>query len=145
MKKMELKKARGFVSEFKVFISRGNVVDMAVGIIIGTAFTGIVNSLVKDVIMPFVGIIIGGVNFNTLKFVITPATADTVESAIYYGTFFQKVVDFLIISFVVFLMIKLMNSFRRKQDKTPPPVEEKVAQVSEDVKLLTEIRDLLKQ
>ncbi|MFZ2537363.1 MAG: large-conductance mechanosensitive channel protein MscL [Oscillospiraceae bacterium] len=145
MKSLDFKKTKGFASEFKEFISRGNVVDMAVGIIIGTAFTGIVNSLVKDVIMPLVGIIIGGVNFSALKFVINPATADAVESAVYYGAFFQKVVDFLIISFVVFLMIKLINSFRRKQEKMPPPVVEKVVEVSDDVKLLIEIRDLLQK
>ncbi len=145
MKKIELEKAKGFMSEFKEFISRGNVVDMAVGIIIGTAFTGIVNSLVKDVIMPIIGIIIGGINFNDLKYVFSPATADVAESAIYFGVFLQKIVDFLIISFVVFLMIKLINSFRRKQDEIPPPVVEKVVEVSDDVKLLTEIRDLLKK
>lgn len=134
------KKAKGLLGEFKEFISRGNVLDMAVGIIIGTAFTGIVNSLVNDIIMPSIGLLIGGINFKDLKVVITPATASAAEVAVNYGVFLQKVIDFLIIALVVFLMIKLIAVFRRKKKeevKAPP-------KPSAEVLLLTEIRDLLK-
>ncbi len=86
--------------------SRGNVMDMAVGIIIGTAFTAIVSSLVKDILMPFISLIIGGINFTDLKIVIAQATANTAEVAITYGIFIQKVIDFLIIAFVVFMMVE---------------------------------------
>lgn len=137
-----LKKTKGFINEFKEFISRGNVIDMAVGIIVGTAFTAIVNSLVADVIMPAIGWLLGGINFTELKYVITPAVGDTAEAAIRYGVFIQKIVDFLIIAFVVFLMVKLINSFRRKKEE-PAPEPETAPEPSDEVKLLTEIRDLL--
>ena len=136
------KKKVKFVQEFKEFISRGNVVDMAVGIIIGTAFTAIVNSLVQDLIMPLIGLLMGGVSFSELKVVFTPATAETAEAALYYGAFIQKIVDFLIIALVVFIMVKLINALRRK--KVEEPKEEEPAAPPEDVLLLTEIRDLLK-
>lgn len=132
---------KSFIGEFKEFISRGNVVDMAVGIVVGTAFTAIVNSLVKDVIMQFVGWVIGGINFADFKIVLTPAVGETPEVAILYGNFFNQIINFLIISFVVFTMIKLLNRFRRKKEEllkeppTPPA----------DIALLTEIRDLLKE
>ena len=132
---------KSFIAEFKEFISRGNVVDMAVGIVVGTAFTAIVNSLVKDVIMQFVGWIIGGVNFADFKIVLTPAIGDTPEVAILYGNFFNQIINFLIISFVVFTMIKVLNRFRRKKEelsKEPPAPPA-------DIALLTEIRDLLKE
>lgn len=118
-----LKKTKGFINEFKEFISRGNVIDMAVGIIVGTAFTAIVNSLVADVIMPAIGWLLGGINFTELKYVITPAVGDTAEAAIRYGVFIQKIVDFLIIAFVVFLMVKLINSFRRKKKSLLPSLK----------------------
>lgn len=142
MAKKERKKIK-VVQEFKEFISRGNVVDMAVGIIIGTAFTAIVNSLVKDVIMPVVGLIIGGINFAELKLVFAAATETTPEAALYYGSFIQKIVDFLIIALVVFTMVKLINAFRRKKEEEPKPAEP--AAPPEDIALLTEIRDLLKE
>jgi len=136
------KKKIKIVQEFKEFISRGSVVDMAVGIIIGTAFTGIVNSLVNDVIMPIVGLIIGGINFSDLKIVFTPASEGVAETALCYGTFIQKIVDFLIIALVVFAMIKLINAFhRRKKEESKKEGPPKPA---EDIVLLTEIRDLLK-
>ena len=103
---------KGFVQEFKTFISRGNVVDMAVGVIIGSAFTKIVNSLVNDVLMPALGVITGGVNFADLKFVITPATEEVAEVAIKYGAFVQNVIDFLLIAIVVFVMVKMINKIR---------------------------------
>ena len=132
------KKKIKIVQEFKEFISRGSVVDMAVGIIIGTAFTAIVNSLVNDVIMPIVGLI----NFSDLKIVFTPASEGVAESALYYGTFIQKVVDFLIIALVVFAMVKLINAFHRR--KKEEPKKEEPPKPAENIVLLTEIRDLLK-
>ena len=103
---------KGFVQEFKTFISRGNVVDMAVGVIIGSAFTKIVNSLVNDVLMPALGVLTGGVNFADLKFVITPATEEVAEVAIKYGVFVQNIIDFLLIAIVVFVMVKMINKIR---------------------------------
>ncbi len=134
-------KTKGFIKEFKEFISRGNVIDMAVGIIIGTAFTAIVNSLVNQVIMPFVGWLIGGINFSDFKFVLAPAQGDIPEVAILYGSFLQQVINFLIIAFVVFVMVKLMNRFRRKNEEAPKAPSAPPA----DIALLTEIRDLLKK
>ncbi len=136
------KKRNGLIGEFKEFISRGSVMDLAVGIIIGGAFTTIVNSLVKDVIMPVIGIIIGRINFADLQIVISKASDGTVESAITYGTFIQNVVNFLIIAFVVFLMVKGLNKLKRKKE-LPQTAAEPIP--SEDIKLLTEIRDLLKK
>lgn len=103
---------KGFVQEFKTFISRGNVVDMAVGVIIGSAFTKIVNSLVNDVLMPALGALTDGVNFADLKFVITPATEEVAEVAIKYGAFVQNIIDFLLIAIVVFVMVKMINKIR---------------------------------
>ena len=136
-----MKQAKSFWAEFKQFISRGNVIDLAVGVIIGGAFTAIVNSLVNDVVMPVIGILCGGIDFTGLKCVITPASGDTPEAAIYYGNFIQNVVNFLLVAFVVFVMVKLINGFRRKKAAapTPPP------QPSEEVLLLREIRDALKE
>lgn len=139
---------KGFVQEFKTFISRGNVVDMAVGVIIGSAFTKIVNSLVNDVVMPMLGVITGGINFTDLKFVITPATEEVAEVAIRYGQFIQNVVDFLLIAIVVFVMVKMINTMR---DATKKKEEEKPAEpvapppTPEDILLLREIRDSLKK
>ncbi|HOR80174.1 MAG: Large-conductance mechanosensitive channel [Spirochaetes bacterium ADurb.Bin315] len=142
------KKKGSLLEEFKKFISRGNVMDMAVGIIIGTAFTAIVSSLVKDILMPFISLIIGGINFTDLKIVIAQATADTAEVAITYGTFIQKVIDFLIIAFVVFMMIRTLNLLQtrlKKQEEQQAAAEEKKpAPPAPDIVLLTEIRDLLK-
>lgn len=137
-----------FFNEFKTFISRGSVMDMAVGIIVGTAFTAIVNSLVKDMLMPIIGLILGGVSFTDLKFVIAAATDQTAEVAINWGTFIQRIVDFLIISFVVFVMVRSLNTLRdklepKKEDEAPAP--EAPPTPPADVVLLTEIRDLLKK
>lgn len=135
------KKKTGFFGEFKAFISRGNVLDLAVGIIIGGAFTAIVNSLVNDVIMPLVGLIIGGINFSDLKIVLAPAVGETAEVAIGYGAFLQQVLNFLIIAFVVFLLVKGINSLHRKKEQAPPPPPAP----SEELTVLTEIRDLLRE
>lgn len=122
------------VKEFKAFAMRGNVVDMAVGVIIGGAFGKIVSSLVDDVIMPIIGMITGGIDFTGLK-------ATIGESSITYGNFIQNVVDFLIIAFCIFLMIKGLNKISKKKEEKPaePPAPSK-----EEI-LLTEIRDLLKE
>lgn len=129
------------IKEFKEFISRGNVMDMAVGIIIGGAFGKIIASLVNDVIMPVVGLLTGGTNvsnmFITLKKGATPETSVLLK----YGSFLQAIIDFLIIAFVIFLMIKAMNKLRRKQEV----VEEAAPVTPEDILLLREIRDSLKK
>ena len=128
------------LEEFKKFISRGNVMDLAVGVIIGGAFQAIVTSLVNDVIMPLIGVILGNVNFSELKYVITPATEEIAEAAFRYGSFIQSIIDFLIIAFSIFLFIKLLSKFKKPEPK-PEPAPEKPS--TEEV-LLTEIRDLLK-
>lgn len=136
----------GLIKEFKEFAVKGNVVDMAVGIIIGGAFGKIVSSLVNDVIMPPIGKLLGGVNFTDLKVVISQAVMEgeqvlAEEVAIRYGAFIQTVVDFLIIAFVIFLMIKGMNSLRKKEEAAPA----EPAAPPADILLLTEIRDLLRK
>ena len=135
-------KAKGFWGEFKQFISRGNVMDMAVGVIIGTAFTAIVNSLVKEVIMPFVGWLIGGINFSDFKIVLSPAVGETPQVVILYGSFLNQIINFLITAFVVFVMFKAINSLHRKKE-TEKPAEP--AAPPADIALLTAIRDLLKK
>ena len=138
-----------FMDEFKAFISRGNVVDMAVGVIVGSAFTAIVNSLVKDVVTPFIGVLTGGVDFTQMKYVITPAVGETPEVAILYGNFIQAIINFLIIAFVVFCMVKMINTMRAKMEEQKKKEEEakpaEPPKPSEEVLLLTEIRDLLKK
>lgn len=132
-------KKKGFAAEFKAFISRGNVMDLAVGVIIGSAFTAIVTSLVNDVIMPVIGLISGGIDLTGLKYVIAPAVAGAPEAAICYGNFLQSVVNFLLVALVLFLVIKGINRFHKKAEAPPPPP----AAPPEDVVLLREIRDLL--
>ena len=125
------------LKEFKEFAFKGNVIDLAVAVIIGGAFGKIVSSLVNDVLMPAIGIILGGVSFKDLKYVITPANGDVLESAILYGSFIQSIIDFLIIAFSIFLFVKLLNSRKKKEDAAP------VAPSSEVV-ILEEIRDIIK-
>ena len=136
-----------FVSEFKEFISRGNVVDLAVGMIVGSAFTAIVSSLVNDVVMPVVGMLFHGIDFTTLRYVITPATEDMAESAIRYGNFIQAVVNFLLVSLVVFTAVRAINRLRRKKEDEPAPAPEPAPEPepSEEILLLREIRDLMKK
>ncbi len=131
----------GMMQEFKTFAMKGNVVDMAVGIVIGGAFGKIVSSFVADVIMPPIGLIIGGVNFADLAITIKEAVGDTVAVTINYGKFIQTVFDFLIVAFAIFMVIKGMNSLKKKEEEAPeaPPEPTK-----EEV-LLTEIRDALQQ
>ena len=132
----------GMVSEFKEFIARGNVVDLAVGVIIGGAFGKIVTGLVDQVIMPPIGLITGGIDFSQLKILLKASDVATKkpEVAIAYGAFLNTLIQFLIIAFVVFLMVKAMNQLRRKEAAAPsaPPTPTPQEQ------LLTEIRDLLK-
>jgi large conductance mechanosensitive channel len=131
----------GMIKEFKEFAMKGNVIDMAVGIIIGAAFGKIVTSIVTDIIMPPIGMLVGGVDFKDLKFVIQEAVGATPAVSINYGNFIQVTFDFLIVAFSIFMVIKLMNSAKKKKDAAPaePPAP------TEDQKLLTEIRDLLKK
>jgi len=126
-------------SEFKTFLLRGNVIDMAVGIVIGAAFKDVVKSLVDNVIMPPIGWALGGVNFNKLKWVLQEAGADGKGGvAISYGAFINTVITFVIIALVIFMMIKAINKMHKKKEEAPaaPPA---------DVALLTEIRDLLQK
>ena len=130
------------LKEFKEFAFKGNVIDLAVGVIIGGVFGKIVASLVNDVLMPIIGIMLGGINFTNLKFVITPASENVAESAIYYGKFFQSIVDFLIIAISVFFFVRLISLAKKKEE-----IVEKVAEPvkTNEVLLLEEIRDLLKK
>ncbi len=124
------KKLKGGASDFKKFISRGDVVDMAVGIIIGAAFGKIVTSLVDDILMPVIGMIVGGVDFTDLSIKVGSATLK-------YGMFIQSIVDFLIVAFCIFLVVKIFEKFKKQEAEKEP-------ELADDVKLLTEIRDLLK-
>ena len=127
-----------FIKEFREFAMRGNVVDMAVGVIIGGAFGKIVSSLVADVFMPVLGILTGGVDFKDLKITLARAVGETPAVTLNYGVFIQNVFDFIIIAFAIFMMIKALNKLKK-------PVEEAPAEPSVEEKLLTEIRDLLKK
>ncbi|WP_233115485.1 large-conductance mechanosensitive channel protein MscL [Aggregatibacter actinomycetemcomitans] len=129
-----------FIKEFREFAMRGNVVDMAVGVIIGGAFGKIVSSLVADVFMPVLGILTGGMDFKDLKLVLEPANGDIPAVTLNYGVFIQNVFDFVIIAFAIFMMIKALNKLKK-----PEVVEEAPAEPSTEEKLLTEIRDLLKK
>jgi large conductance mechanosensitive channel len=129
--------------EFRDFAMRGNVVDMAVGIIIGGAFGKIVSSFVNDVLMPPIGLLIGGVDFGDLAITLKEASGDTPAVMLKYGAFLQTTIDFLIIAFAIFVAIKAMNSLRRQEEAKPEPP--KPPEPSAEEKLLTEIRDLLKQ
>ena len=133
------------VNEFKTFIAKGNVLDMAVGIIIGSAFTKIVNSLVADVITPVISLITGKVNFTELKYVIAEATEATAENAVTYGNFIQAVIDFFIIALVVFFMVKFVNKTKERFEKKVEEAPQEPPKPSNEEILLTEIRDLLKK
>lgn len=135
-------KAKGFIAEFKEFVSRGNVMDMAVGIIIGSAFTAIVNSLVNDILMPLISCLVGDLDFSEWKLVLKPAVGEAEAITLAYGSFIQQIINFLLIALVIFIMIKAINSLHRKKDEAP--AEEAPAKPSDEVVLLTEIRDLLK-
>jgi large conductance mechanosensitive channel len=127
------------IKDFKEFAMRGNVVDMAVGIIIGGAFGKIVTSLVMDLLMPPIGMLLGGVDFKNLMFTLKPASNEAAAVAIRYGMFINTIIDFLIVSFSIFLVVKLMSNLKKKEASTPAAVQPPVQEV-----LLTEIRDILK-
>ena len=131
-KKEIITKGTKTLKEFKTFISKGNVVDLAVGVIIGSAFGKIVSSLVNDILMPIIGIIIGGIDFSNLTIQIKDAT-------IKYCVFIQNIIDFLIVAFCIFIFIKLINKVSKKEE------EKKEKVVSEETEILKEIRDILKE
>ena len=129
-------------SEFKQFIMRGNVVDLAVGVVIGGAFGKIVTALVDNIIMPLVGILIGGMNFSDLSVVI--GGTEEAPVLLQYGAFIQSVIDFLIIALCIFIFVKAINKlFKKKEEQAEEAEEEAPAEKPEDIKLLEEIRDLL--
>jgi len=142
-------KKSGFWTEFKQFISKGSVMDMAVGVIMGAAFTAIINSMVKDILMPIISLIVGRMNFSDLKWIIKPATANTAETALTYGNFIQAVINFVLIALCVFIMVKQMNKFRsyaeakKKAEEVAKPAPAPAP--DKNTVLLTEIRDLLKK
>ena len=129
----------GMVTEFKDFISRGNVVDLAVGVIIGAAFGKIVTSLVEQVVMPPIGLLLGGVDFSNLKWVLSPedpATGAIEEVAIQYGAFINTLIQFLIVAFVIFLMVKVINNMRREKPAEPdaPTAEALLAEIRDELR-----------
>ena len=141
-----------FLSDFKAFAMRGNVIDMAVGVIIGGAFGKIVTSVVNDIIMPPIGLLVGGVDFSdmklTMKKAVLDAAGEVVSPAVTwnYGAFIQQVVDFTILAFCVFILVKLINSLNKKKEApAPAPAPAPEPQPSKEEVLLTEIRDLLKE
>ena len=138
------------LNEFKTFAMRGNVIDMAVGVIMGGAFGKIVSSLVNDVIMPPIGVLVGGVDFKDLSITLKKAVIDAngIETApavtLNYGMFLQNTFDFMIIAFVIFMMVKGLNALMKKKEEAPAPAPAK-PELTADQKLLTEIRDILKE
>ena len=134
-------KAKGFMGEFKAFIARGNVMDMAVGVIIGGAFGKISTSLVNDIIMPLISMLTGGIDFSSWKWVLKAAQGDAAEVAVNFGNFIAVVLDFIIIALAIFCMLKAINKLHKKKEEAPaaPP------EPSAEEKLLAEIRDLLKE
>ncbi len=138
-------KETGFFAEFRKFIARGNVLDMAVGLVVGSAFTAIVNSLVNDIIMPIVGLLTGGIDFQDLQIILKPATETTEAVAIRYGLFINKIISFVIIAFAVFCIVKGINKMREATAKKEESAKAAPAAPPQDIVLLTEIRDLLKK
>ena len=149
-----------FFADFKAFIAKGNVIDMATAVIIGAAFNKIITSLVNDVIMPLISLLVGGLDVTDWKWVISPEVLDeagavvTAENSLKYGMFIQTVIDFLIVAFCIFLALRVILSFKGTFEKLKKKEEEEVAQVEEapaepevtpEQQLLTEIRDLLKE
>ena len=153
-KEKKKKKKLGIIGEFKAFISRGNVLDMAVGLIIGSAFTAIVNSLVSDILMPLLGMVTGKIDFTEFKIILQEAVLDgetvvTPEVAVKYGSFIQFIINFILIAFSVFIIVKIINVMRAKAEslKKKEEEEKKAAEPPKpdpQIELLTEIRDLLK-
>ena len=150
---MANKKKSTFIEEFKKFIARGNVVDMAVGVVVGSAFTAIVNQLVNGIINPLIGKLFGDINLSDLKVVLTEATEETAEVAILYGAFIQAIINFLLVAFSVFCIVRAINKVSDAMKKKQKDEEEaakaaeppKPAEPSEEILLLREIRDSLKK
>lgn len=134
-----------FFKEFREFAIKGNVIDLAVGVIIGGAFGKIVSSLVSDVIMPPIGILIGGVDFKDLKIVLQQAHGDVAAVTLNYGAFLQNVFDFLIIAFSIFVMVRMINKLKRIEEPKEAAEPPKAPELTPEEKLLIEIRDLLKK
>ena len=136
-----------FFNEFKEFAMRGNVLDMAIGVVLGSAFGKITTSLVNDVFMPLIGLVIGGIDLGKLDIILKPAVMNgdkevTAAVTLGLGTFLTTIIDFILVAFVIFLMVKAINAFHKKKDEAPAP-EEPAGPTTEE--LLTEIRDLLKE
>lgn len=129
---------KSFISEFKAFAVKGNVIDLAVAVVIGAAFGKIVSSLVANIITPLIGLIMGGVDFSGMSY-------NVGNAVVMYGVFIQSVIDFVIVAFVIFLVVKGINKAQDAFDREEEVAEEKPAELSEEVKLLTEIRDALKR
>jgi len=127
---------KGFVTEFKAFAMKGNVIDLAVAVVIGTAFGKIVSSLVTNIVTPVIGLIMGGVDFSGLSYTIR-------DSEVTFGVFIQSIIDFAIVALVIFMVVKAINSFKKKEEAKPEA--EKVVEPSEEVKILREIRDTLQK
>ncbi len=148
---------KGFFGEFKTFIARGNVMDMAVGVVVGSAFTAIVNQLVQGIINPLIGKLFGGVNLADYKVILTEATETTPENAILYGSFIQAIINFILVAFSVFCVVKAINKMKETLNKKEIEAAAKAkadaeaaeaaknAEPSEEIKLLREIRDSLKK
>lgn len=128
------------IKDLKAFVLRGNVVDLAVGVIIGGAFGKVISSLVSDIFMPLISLLTGGANFSDLKIVLVEAAGEATEVAILYGMFIESTIDFLIIAVSIFFFIKLLSSMKKKEEVTPAP-----ADIDPVVELLSEIRDELKK
>lgn len=137
-------KTKGFFKEFKSFAIKGNVIDLAVGVVIGNAFGKIVSSVVADIVMPAIGLFVGVVNLSSLKIVIRPASEGKGELALAYGNFLQTALDFVIIAFCIFIFVKLITSLKRQAIKEQTQSPHKEPDTPADIKLLAEIRDLLK-
>jgi large conductance mechanosensitive channel len=133
------------MKEFKKFISRGSVIDMAVGLIMATYFGAIVKSLVNDIIMPPVGMLLGGVDFSSLKFIIQEVQGEQAEVALQYGLFINTILTFLIVSFAIFMVVKTYNKMQDKMQKKEEEVKKTDPILTKEEVLLTEIRDLLKK
>lgn len=129
-----------FLNEFKAFIHRGNVIDLAVAVILGASFNKIVSSFVNDVLMPLISILLGGFSFTELVYVIKEASETSVALTLNYGLFIQNIVDFLIIAFTIFIVIKVFSQFEKKQ-----AVEEEKAPTENELSVLKEIKDLLEK
>ena len=140
-------KGKKFITEFKEFALKGNVLDLAIGVIIGGAFNKIVSSLVNDIIMPPIGAITGGVDFKDLKYILKPEMGDNPAVTLNYGAFIQNVVDFFIIALSIFIFIKVVSKLnkKKKDESNEEEIKEEEPKLTIEQELLTEIRDLLKQ